>query len=328
VEYLAQLRSRSLEQQKNRLATYQVQARFALATMYDRAANTDATHTEQSAPVQQGSDVNGTASGAEAMRRPIAAAMAPRDGGLPAAERLATRGRADSGSQRTIKDLESHPVAVRKDSRGRRERRQAMENYRRFLELQKTDPQLRAASVATARRSSIWTRARSSAWKRRSRPSICRAGSHQAVFDTAAGLSRLRRNDQCFIIGAPVRDDRPARAGTRHAWIASCSAYPAARNSMKCSSGVASCSFPRNVMRSGAGLRGSSSSVQSFRVLRAGLYKHGWSLFKTVAHRGEPALVRRACWIRSSSARNGKVPRLEDLKRADREAGRKTRCGV
>ena len=28
-----------LEQQKNRLSTYQVQARFALATMYDRAAN-------------------------------------------------------------------------------------------------------------------------------------------------------------------------------------------------------------------------------------------------------------------------------------------------
>src|SRR5262249_42765709 len=37
--YLAQVAVAELEQQKNRLSTYQVQARFALATMYDRAAN-------------------------------------------------------------------------------------------------------------------------------------------------------------------------------------------------------------------------------------------------------------------------------------------------
>ncbi len=37
--YLAQLAVHELEQQKDRLAAYQVQARFALATMYDRAAS-------------------------------------------------------------------------------------------------------------------------------------------------------------------------------------------------------------------------------------------------------------------------------------------------
>ncbi|HUI59104.1 MAG TPA: tetratricopeptide repeat protein [Steroidobacteraceae bacterium] len=46
--YLAQVAVDELEQQKNRLSTYQVQARFALATMYDRAANADA-----SAPADQ-----------------------------------------------------------------------------------------------------------------------------------------------------------------------------------------------------------------------------------------------------------------------------------
>jgi len=40
-DYLAQVAVGELEQQKDRLATYQVQARFALATMYDRAANAD-----------------------------------------------------------------------------------------------------------------------------------------------------------------------------------------------------------------------------------------------------------------------------------------------
>src|ERR1700733_159871 len=42
--YLAQVAVQELEQQKERLATYQIQARFALATMYDRAANADAAH--------------------------------------------------------------------------------------------------------------------------------------------------------------------------------------------------------------------------------------------------------------------------------------------
>ena len=48
--YLAQVAVRELEQQKERLDTYQVQARFALATMYDRAANAQP---ERPAPAPQ-----------------------------------------------------------------------------------------------------------------------------------------------------------------------------------------------------------------------------------------------------------------------------------
>jgi Tetratricopeptide repeat len=54
--YLAQVAVAELEQQKNRLSTYQVQARFALATMYDRAANPEPEkkgQTEGPAPEQQ-----------------------------------------------------------------------------------------------------------------------------------------------------------------------------------------------------------------------------------------------------------------------------------
>jgi hypothetical protein len=47
--YLAQVAVQELEQQKARLATYQIQARFALATMYDRAANADAAHPKPAA---------------------------------------------------------------------------------------------------------------------------------------------------------------------------------------------------------------------------------------------------------------------------------------
>src|SRR5690606_38955739 len=48
---------------------------------------------------------------------------------------------------RTIKDLESRPVEVRTDAQVAASSSKAMENYRRFLELQHTDPQLRAEAL-------------------------------------------------------------------------------------------------------------------------------------------------------------------------------------
>jgi hypothetical protein len=52
--YLAQVAVAELEQQKDRLGTYQVQARFALATMYDRAANPEPEKKDpDAAPAQQ-----------------------------------------------------------------------------------------------------------------------------------------------------------------------------------------------------------------------------------------------------------------------------------
>jgi chromosome segregation ATPase len=56
-DYLAQVAVAELDQQKDRLATYQVQARFALASMYDRAANPEpAKKPEDVAPTQKGGD--------------------------------------------------------------------------------------------------------------------------------------------------------------------------------------------------------------------------------------------------------------------------------
>ena len=53
-EYLAQLAVHELDEQKTRLAAYQVQARFALATMYDRAANQEETRGEKGAALPKG----------------------------------------------------------------------------------------------------------------------------------------------------------------------------------------------------------------------------------------------------------------------------------
>lgn len=57
--YLAQVAVQELQQQKERLSTYQVQARFALATMYDRAANAEAAQKAPNGPVQKGGDSSG-----------------------------------------------------------------------------------------------------------------------------------------------------------------------------------------------------------------------------------------------------------------------------
>jgi tetratricopeptide (TPR) repeat protein len=54
---------------------------------------------------------------------------------------------ADDTDTRTIKDLGSRPVTVKKDGKLDSGAAKAMENYRRFLELQKTDPQLRAEAM-------------------------------------------------------------------------------------------------------------------------------------------------------------------------------------
>ena len=52
--YLAQIAVQELEQQKGRLAAYEVQARFALATMYDRAASAGESRSKGPAPAQKG----------------------------------------------------------------------------------------------------------------------------------------------------------------------------------------------------------------------------------------------------------------------------------
>jgi tetratricopeptide (TPR) repeat protein len=48
---------------------------------------------------------------------------------------------------KTIKDLQTRPVPVHKDEKVSASSNKAMENYKRFLELQRTDPQLRAEAL-------------------------------------------------------------------------------------------------------------------------------------------------------------------------------------
>jgi predicted nucleic acid-binding Zn-ribbon protein len=66
--YLAQIAVQELEQQKSRLATYEVQARFALATMYDRAAAATAASGKPPAPLPKDAAGSDTGSAPEPPR--------------------------------------------------------------------------------------------------------------------------------------------------------------------------------------------------------------------------------------------------------------------
>ena len=80
------------------------------------------------------------------MKRPASATVALMLAGCAASVYL-PRAYADDSSSKTIKDLQSHPIEVRKDSKVDASSSKAMDNYRRFLELQKTDPKLRAEAL-------------------------------------------------------------------------------------------------------------------------------------------------------------------------------------
>src|SRR3569833_1836840 len=57
----------------------------------------------------------------------------------------ATAAHADDA--KTIRDLKSRDIQIHKDSKVDASSSKAMDNYRRFLELQKTDPQLRTEAM-------------------------------------------------------------------------------------------------------------------------------------------------------------------------------------
>src|SRR3984957_5484904 len=76
------------------------------------------------------------------MRRPVSITVAL----ILATATLASPAFADD-SNKTLKDLKSRDVQIHKDSKVDASSTKAMDNYRRFLELQKTDPQLRAEAL-------------------------------------------------------------------------------------------------------------------------------------------------------------------------------------
>jgi len=161
--FLARLAAHELEEQKDRLAAYQVQARFASPacttappTRTPRRSRRRQTGRARHAATRGGSGTTrggpappsrlrtqGDGAAAMSRRTPAAASLAP----ALALALLATAPRASAQTQPTIGDLTSARSRCTATPRRAPTPSRAMENYRHFLELQNTDPKLRAEAL-------------------------------------------------------------------------------------------------------------------------------------------------------------------------------------
>ncbi len=181
-------RATELEQQKERIGTYQIRARFALASIYDRAAlGGGRAHAERRRDRIAGRARGGagrtraapgrappegqTTAGPTVRTRPapraIPSAQSARarredfaaPGGSPGKHpprghlralrrrRAATPAAAPKKEENHRRVCERARLVTQPDQKVEASASRAMDNYRRFLELQKTDPQLRAEAL-------------------------------------------------------------------------------------------------------------------------------------------------------------------------------------
>jgi len=188
-----------------------------------------------------------------------------------------------------------------------------MENYRRFPSCRRRIRNC-ARSVATARRSHL-DAGESSAWKRRSGVDLQAGKPFKLYSDTAAGLSRLRapkRPGALSVARAYETTGQPGRHSDAGSHRAALSGSPQL-DEVQFRRGELLFSA-KTVYAEASGPTRSSSSVAELPRSTSSCTSTAGPV-QTVASRGEPALVRGRAGS-EARRRNGKVPRLEDLKRA------------
>jgi cellulose synthase operon protein C len=220
----------------------------------------------------------------------------------------------------TIRDLEQRPVEVRKDAAVDASATKAMENYRRFLELQKTDPELRAEALR--RLGDLNLEAGELERMEKEVTAIDMSGGEaiQLYSTLLEAYPKYPRNDQVLyqLARAYETTGQPEKAlasldqivqrypGTPHfaevqfrrgELLFSAKQYPQAEGAYE------------NVIRAG--------SASTF--YEQSLYKHGWSLFKQ--GRSEDCLPSFAGVLDEKLLAGGgrELKKLEGLPRADRE---------
>ncbi|MDB6045530.1 MAG: hypothetical protein JWM63_4081 [Gammaproteobacteria bacterium] len=226
----------------------------------------------------------------------------------------------DSNSPRTIRDLESHNVDVHKDSKVDASASKAMENYRRFLELQKTDPQLRAEAL---RRLGDLNLDAGDLERMEKEVAAIDLQSGEAIKLYATLLKAYpdyARNDQVLyqLARAYETTGQPEQALTTLDRVVQHYPNSPQMDEVQFRRGELLFSAKRYVEAEKAYAvviqRGKAS-----QYYEQSLYKHGWSLFKqSLTEESLPSFAG-VLDQRLAVGRNAKVPRIEDLKRAERE---------
>src|ERR1700722_9287398 len=228
------------------------------------------------------------------------------------------RANAADDPNKTIKDLKSKNIEVHKDSKVDASSSRAMDNYRRFLELQKTDPQLRAEALRRLgdlnldageierieKESGIVDLHSAEAIKLyatllKAYPDYARndrgwywfAGAYETAGQPEQALATLDRIVQKYP-NSPQMDEVQFRRGEL---LFSAKKYPDAEKAYSV------------VIHFG---KASEFYEQS-------LYKNGWALFKQSMT--DESLPSFAGVLDLTLVRNGKSPPIESLRRADRE---------
>ncbi|MGH8136952.1 MAG: tetratricopeptide repeat protein [Steroidobacteraceae bacterium] len=226
---------------------------------------------------------------------------------------------ADSRDARTIKDLESHPVAVKKDTKLDSSAAKAMENYRRFLELQKTDPQLRAEAMRRLGDLNLDAGEVERMEKEITQIDLQGAEAIKLYATLLQAYPDYARNDQVLyqLARAYETTGQPDLALATLDRIVQRYPHGPQLDEVQFRRGELLFSAKRYVDAEKAyGVvieRGKSS-----HYYEQSLYKHGWALFKqSLTEESLPSFG--GVLDQKLMAAGGKPVRLEDLKRADRE---------
>ena len=252
------------------------------------------------------------------MRRPVPTAVALVLAACAAPGWLAPAYADDPNSQKTIKDLKSRDIEVHKDSKVDSSSSKAMDNYRRFLELQKTDPKLRAEAL---RRLGDLNLDAGDIERMEKEVGIVDLQSAEAIKLYSTLLKAYPdygRNDQVLyqLARAYETTGQPEQALATLDQIVR--KYP---NSPQ----MDEVQFRRGELLFSAKRYGDAEKAYAV-VIRIGkssefylqsLYKHGWSLFKqSMTAESLPSF---AGVLDISLVRNGKAVSIDTLRRADRE---------
>jgi tetratricopeptide (TPR) repeat protein len=225
----------------------------------------------------------------------------------------------DFNSAKTIKDLKEREVPIRKDSKVAASSSKAMDNYRRFLELQKTDPQRRAEAM---RRLGDLNLDAGDIERMEKQVGIVDLQSAEAIKLYATLLKAYpdyERNDQVLyqLARAYETTGQPEQALATLDQIVR--KFP---NSPQ----IDEVQFRRGELLFSAKRYPDAEKAYAV-VIKVGkssdyyqqsLYKHGWSLFKqSMTEESLPSFA--GVLDLELAPRNGKTPAVESLRRADRE---------
>ena len=220
---------------------------------------------------------------------------------------------------KTIKDLKSRDIQIHKDSKVDSSSNKAMENYRRFLELQKTDPQLRAEAM---RRLGDLNLDAGDVDRLEKQVGLVDLQSGEAIklYSTLLkAYPNYARNDQVLyqLARAYETTGQPEQALATLDLVVR--KYP---NTPQ----MDEVQFRRGELLFSAKRYGDAEKAYAV-VIHVGkasefyqqsLYKHGWSLFKqSMTEESLPSFA--GVLDLELALRNGKSPAVESLKRADRE---------